>query len=95
MLSKFGDFKIFLYSNGPLESPKTSILLNTISLKVVMQNCDILVRIHSECLTGEGSFGSKRLRDCGEQLIMPYVVVEKEGKRRCGLACAKKVVALV
>ena len=44
-----------------------------------MQNCsDVLVRIHSECLTGD-VFGSKRC-DCGEQLDNALRAIEKEGK---------------
>ena len=44
-----------------------------------MQNCsDVLVRIHSECLTGD-VFGSKRC-DCGEQLDNALRAIEKEGQ---------------
>jgi 3,4-dihydroxy 2-butanone 4-phosphate synthase/GTP cyclohydrolase II len=38
----------------------------------------VLVRVHSECLTGE-VFGSKRC-DCGEQLHKAMQMIEKEGK---------------
>ena len=38
----------------------------------------MLVRIHSECLTGD-VFGSKRC-DCGEQLENALRSIEKEGK---------------
>ncbi|SHH19384.1 3,4-dihydroxy 2-butanone 4-phosphate synthase / GTP cyclohydrolase II [Thermosyntropha lipolytica DSM 11003] len=38
----------------------------------------ILVRVHSECLTGD-VFGSKRC-DCGEQLAAALTMIEKEGK---------------
>ncbi|CFX77733.1 Riboflavin biosynthesis protein RibBA [Syntrophomonas zehnderi OL-4] len=38
----------------------------------------ILVRVHSECLTGD-VFGSCRC-DCGEQLAMAMNMIEKEGK---------------
>jgi 3,4-dihydroxy 2-butanone 4-phosphate synthase/GTP cyclohydrolase II len=38
----------------------------------------VLVRVHSECLTGE-VFGSKRC-DCGEQLHKAMLMIEKEGK---------------
>ena len=44
-----------------------------------VQDCeDVLVRIHSECLTGD-VFGSKRC-DCGEQLENALRAIEKEGK---------------
>jgi len=39
---------------------------------------DVLVRVHSECLTGE-VFGSKRC-DCGEQLHRAMEMIKKEGK---------------
>lgn len=38
----------------------------------------ILVRVHSECLTGD-VFGSERC-DCGEQLAVAMEMIEKEGK---------------
>lgn len=38
----------------------------------------ILVRVHSECLTGD-VFGSSRC-DCGEQLATAMTMIEKEGK---------------
>jgi 3,4-dihydroxy 2-butanone 4-phosphate synthase/GTP cyclohydrolase II len=39
---------------------------------------EVLVRVHSECLTGE-VFGSKRC-DCGEQLHRAMEMIKKEGK---------------
>jgi 3,4-dihydroxy 2-butanone 4-phosphate synthase/GTP cyclohydrolase II len=39
---------------------------------------EVLVRVHSECLTGD-IFGSKRC-DCGEQLHAAMALVEREGK---------------
>jgi len=39
---------------------------------------DVLVRVHSECLTGD-IFGSKRC-DCGDQLHTAMAMVEREGK---------------
>ena len=39
---------------------------------------EVLVRVHSECLTGD-VFGSKRC-DCGEQLHTAMATVEREGK---------------
>ncbi len=39
---------------------------------------EVLVRVHSECLTGE-VFGSKRC-DCGEQLHKAMEMIKKEGK---------------
>lgn len=42
------------------------------------QDEPVLVRVHSECLTGD-VFGSHRC-DCGEQLAMAMNMIEKEGK---------------
>ena len=54
-----------------------------------MQNCsDVLVRIHSECLTGD-VFGSKRC-DCGEQLDHALRAIEKEGKGVCSLYASRR-----
>ncbi len=39
---------------------------------------EVLVRVHSECLTGD-VFGSKRC-DCGEQIHKAMKIIEKEGK---------------
>jgi 3,4-dihydroxy 2-butanone 4-phosphate synthase/GTP cyclohydrolase II len=39
---------------------------------------DILVRVHSECLTGD-IFGSARC-DCGDQLSMSMEMIEKAGR---------------
>jgi 3,4-dihydroxy 2-butanone 4-phosphate synthase / GTP cyclohydrolase II len=39
---------------------------------------DVLVRVHSECLTGD-SFGSLRC-DCGEQLAAALKLIEEEGR---------------
>ncbi|RJQ18666.1 MAG: bifunctional 3,4-dihydroxy-2-butanone-4-phosphate synthase/GTP cyclohydrolase II [Nitrospiraceae bacterium] len=39
---------------------------------------DVLVRVHSECLTGD-VFGSKRC-DCGDQLHKAMAIIKKEGK---------------
>ncbi len=39
---------------------------------------DVIVRVHSECLTGD-VFGSKRC-DCGEQIHKAMSIIKKEGK---------------
>ncbi len=43
-----------------------------------LDNKEVLVRVHSECLTGE-VFGSLRC-DCGRQLKKAMQIIEKEGK---------------
>jgi len=72
--SHYGDFKLHLYENvlDPTDNP----------LALVKGQIDdgepTLVRVHSECLTGD-VFGSKRC-DCGEQLVAAMEMIEKEGK---------------
>lgn len=72
--SHYGDFKLHLYENllDPTDNP----------IALVKGKIDdgepTLVRVHSECLTGD-VFGSKRC-DCGEQLVAAMDMIEKEGK---------------
>lgn len=72
--SKFGDFKLHLYENildtndNPLAIIKGD--LNTEE--------PVLVRVHSECLTGD-VFGSLRC-DCGDQLAAALQMIEEEGR---------------
>ena len=72
--SKYGMFKLNLYENvldtndNPLAIVKGNI--NT--------NEPVLVRVHSECLTGD-VFGSLRC-DCGDQIEAALNMIEKEGR---------------
>ncbi|MFB8541625.1 GTP cyclohydrolase II [Enterococcus faecium] len=68
----YGDFKLTIYEDGE----KREHLLLT---KGDIQNgqSPTLVRVHSECLTGD-VFGSHRC-DCGEQLHEAMRVIEEEG----------------
>ena len=72
--SKYGDFKLHLYENildtndNPLAIVKGD--LNT--------DEPVLVRVHSECLTGD-VFGSLRC-DCGDQLAAALQMIEQEGR---------------
>ena len=70
----FGDFKISVF-----QDPQTGE--EHVALSKGLENAPtapVLVRIHSECLTGD-VFGSKRC-DCGEQLDNALRAIEKEGK---------------
>ncbi len=72
--SKFGDFKLHLYENI-LDSKDNPIAL----VKGDISGDDpVLVRVHSECLTGD-VFGSMRC-DCGDQLATAMKMVQDEGK---------------
>ncbi|MBI4688772.1 MAG: bifunctional 3,4-dihydroxy-2-butanone-4-phosphate synthase/GTP cyclohydrolase II [Nitrospirae bacterium] len=68
-----GDFTVFAYAND---------LDNNIHIALVKGEIkhedEVLVRVHSECLTGD-VFGSRRC-DCGEQLHKAMELVRKEGK---------------
>jgi 3,4-dihydroxy 2-butanone 4-phosphate synthase/GTP cyclohydrolase II len=59
--TEFGNFKIFGYTNLVDERDHVALIKGDLEGKT-----DVLVRMHSECLTGD-VFGSQRC-DCGEQL---------------------------
>ena len=69
--TKYGDFKIIAYRD--LISDIVHIAL--VKGKVNGQK-NVLVRVHSECLTGD-VFGSKRC-DCGEQVNSALKMIEEE-----------------
>jgi 3,4-dihydroxy 2-butanone 4-phosphate synthase / GTP cyclohydrolase II len=72
--TKYGSFELHLYENtlDPLDNP-IALVKGDIS-----GDEPVLVRVHSECLTGD-IFGSKRC-DCGEQLLTAMSIVEKAGR---------------
>ena len=70
--TKFGDFNIKVYTCIIDNREHVAITKGDISDKE-----DVLVRVHSECLTGD-IFGSLRC-DCGEQLTTALQLIEKEG----------------
>lgn len=69
----YGDFKLHLYENllDPNDNP-IAIVKGELS-----NDNPTLVRVHSECLTGD-AFGSLRC-DCGEQLAAALEMIENEG----------------
>ena len=72
--SAYGNFKLHLYENllNPNDNPVALVKGK------VDDGEPTLVRVHSECLTGD-VFGSKRC-DCGEQLSAALTMIENEGK---------------
>ena len=74
MPSKYGNFKLILYEN----------IMDSNDNPIALVKGDIgkgeptLVRVHSECFTGD-VFGSLRC-DCGDQLTTAMQMVEAEGK---------------
>jgi len=70
--TEFGDFKVIGYTNLVDDRDHVAIVKGELEGK---QN--VLVRMHSECLTGD-VFGSQRC-DCGEQLHAAMKRIEEEG----------------
>jgi 3,4-dihydroxy 2-butanone 4-phosphate synthase/GTP cyclohydrolase II len=72
--TRHGSFKLHLYENtlDPLDNPMALVKGD------ISTDEPVLVRVHSECLTGD-IFGSKRC-DCGEQLLAAMSIVEKAGR---------------
>jgi len=74
--SSHGNFKLHLYENALDHNDNPIALVKG----EISKDKPILVRVHSECLTGD-VFGSKRC-DCGDQLAAAMQMVENEG---CGV----------
>ncbi len=68
-----GEFRVLAYTNDVDGYEHVALVKGTIS-----PDEPVLVRVHSECLTGD-VFGSARC-DCGEQLHAAMRMVEQEGK---------------
>ncbi|MCK4234355.1 bifunctional 3,4-dihydroxy-2-butanone-4-phosphate synthase/GTP cyclohydrolase II [candidate division WOR-3 bacterium] len=71
--SKHGDFKVIAYRDLISDIVHIALVKGEVKGKK-----DILVRVHSECLTGD-VFGSKRC-DCGEQVHSALKIIEEEGE---------------
>ncbi|NFS27365.1 bifunctional 3,4-dihydroxy-2-butanone-4-phosphate synthase/GTP cyclohydrolase II [Clostridium botulinum] len=71
--TKYGDFKVIGFKENNSEKCNLALIKGNISgLEPV------LVRVHSECLTGD-SLGSKKC-DCGEQYDAAMKMIAKEGR---------------
>jgi 3,4-dihydroxy 2-butanone 4-phosphate synthase / GTP cyclohydrolase II len=71
-IADMGNFKIVAYENKIDNRTHIALLLGEIN-----QDAPTLVRVHSECLTGD-VFGSARC-DCGDQLQAAIKQIEREG----------------
>lgn len=71
--SDYGDFRIIGYSNQVDDKEHVAIVKGEINPEE-----PIMVRVHSECLTGD-VFGSQRC-DCGPQLHAALEKIEQEGR---------------
>jgi 3,4-dihydroxy 2-butanone 4-phosphate synthase/GTP cyclohydrolase II len=69
----FGQFQIHAYASDVDDREHLALTLGEVSGKD-----DVLVRVHSECLTGD-AFGSRRC-DCGEQLRRAMMMIAEEGE---------------
>jgi 3,4-dihydroxy 2-butanone 4-phosphate synthase/GTP cyclohydrolase II len=68
-----GDFRAIVYENEIDHVDHVALVKGEIS-----EDVEILVRVHSECLTGD-AFGALRC-DCGEQLGAAMKMIEEEGR---------------
>jgi len=71
--TSYGDFKIFAYRNDINHEEHVALVMGEIS-----ETDDVLVRVHSSCLTGD-VFKSSRC-DCGDQLNRAFELVSQEQK---------------
>lgn len=71
--TSYGEFALILYGTIVDEKHHLALVLGKVS-----KEKPVLVRVHSECLTGD-VFGSKRC-DCGEQLKMSMEQISKAGE---------------
>ena len=71
--TKYGDFRIIIFNNEVDHKEHLMIVKGDVRGK-----SDVLMRIHSECLTGD-VFGSHRC-DCGEQLENALRSIEEQGE---------------
>lgn len=69
----FGDFNIFIFKSKISQEEHLAIVKGEIG-----DGKDILVRVHSECLTGDALFSARC--DCGQQLEYAYSKIADEGR---------------
>lgn len=71
--TRYGEFRAFGYVNQLNGEHHVALVKGEIG-----DGKDILLRVHSECLTGD-AFGSSRC-DCGQQFAAAMAQIEKEGR---------------
>ncbi|MCF7913101.1 MAG: bifunctional 3,4-dihydroxy-2-butanone-4-phosphate synthase/GTP cyclohydrolase II [Candidatus Cloacimonetes bacterium] len=69
----YGDFKIITYKCKISEEYHVALIKGEVRGKQ-----DVLVRVHSECLTGDALFSSRC--DCGEQLEQSFKIISEAGQ---------------
>jgi len=70
--NKFGEFKLHLFEDKVTGEHHSAIVKGNVDI-----DSEVLVRVHSECFTGD-VFGSMRC-DCGDQLENSMKLIEQEG----------------
>ncbi|HCN37787.1 MAG TPA: GTP cyclohydrolase II, partial [Bacteroidetes bacterium] len=70
--TRFGDFKIHLFESDVDSKEHIALVKGEIK-----SDTPVLIRVHSECLTGD-IFGSIKC-DCRDQLLQAMKMIEKEG----------------
>ncbi len=81
--TQWGDFKLHAYQSSIDPQPHLALCKGGVGDldeqgQPIIHDQPVLVRVHSECLTGD-VFGSGRC-DCGPQLSTAMRMIEKEGK---------------
>jgi len=74
---EFGTYKLILYRDSLSNISHLALVKGFEQLPIKDSGASILVRVHSECLTGD-VFGSLRC-DCGRQLKKAMQIIDKEG----------------
>jgi 3,4-dihydroxy 2-butanone 4-phosphate synthase / GTP cyclohydrolase II len=73
MPTDYGEFRVYAYKSDITGEEHVALVKGEIT-----EEDDVLVRVHSSCLTGD-VFGSSRC-DCGDQLERAFAMIEAEGK---------------
>jgi 3,4-dihydroxy 2-butanone 4-phosphate synthase / GTP cyclohydrolase II len=71
--TRYGDFRIAVYASKLSSEHHIALIRGDVA-----GQSDVLVRVHSECLTGDALFSVRC--DCGEQLEASFRMIEKEGR---------------
>ncbi len=71
--TRYGDFKLIVYESIPDRYHHLALVKGDVRGRE-----NVLVRVHSQCLTGD-VFGSSRC-DCGDQLIKALRTIQREGE---------------
>ncbi len=71
--TEYGDFRVYAYKSDITSEEHVALVMGEVG-----PEDEVLVRVHSSCLTGD-VFGSNRC-DCGDQLVRAFELVAKEGR---------------